>query len=113
MTEVRGLCLYSTATQIPGGTALASSYDTSWKSEDSTGPSDNWPVLAQRGLPTSKQGALFDNTVTFLPTALRCGTRTLLACQRALGACPGVCTLRSHGSYKTILAQEAKSGNGC
>ncbi len=27
--------------------ALASSHATSWESEDSTGPSDKWPVLAQ------------------------------------------------------------------
>jgi hypothetical protein len=44
---VRGLHLYSTATQTPQGAALASPYNTSWESEDSTGPSDKWPVLAQ------------------------------------------------------------------
>ena len=38
--------------------ALASRHDTSRECCHSTGPSDKWPVLAQRGRPTSQQGAL-------------------------------------------------------
>ena len=38
--------------------ALASRHDTSRECCHSTGPSDKWPVLAQRGRTTSQQGAL-------------------------------------------------------
>src|SRR2546428_3276676 len=57
---VRGLCLYSTATQLPGDTALASSHDTSRESKDSTGHSDKMPVLPHRGRTLCEKGALLD-----------------------------------------------------
>ncbi len=47
MTKVRGLCLASTATQKGDLPALASSTDTSRKSENFTGRSDKTPVLTQ------------------------------------------------------------------
>ena len=47
MTEVRGLCLYSTATQKGDLSALASLHDTSWEWDHSTGHSDKTPVLIQ------------------------------------------------------------------
>ena len=55
-TEVGGLCLASTALQHPKDAALASLTGTSWESEDSTGPSDNGPVLVQHAGP----GTWFD-----------------------------------------------------
>src|SRR5690242_14338298 len=60
MNKFRGLLLASTATRNPlPSRALASTTATS-------GLSDNQPVLAQRGLPTSKQGALL-STKNVLP----------------------------------------------
>jgi hypothetical protein len=70
--------LHRTSVHQRACTALASTHDTSWESskEDSTGLSDNWPVLAHSGRRTAcKQGTLFNNTVTFLPSTLRAGTR--------------------------------------
>src|SRR5438874_12593254 len=63
MRKLRGLLLASTATRhpLPNG-ALASPAATSWESEDSTGATDNCPVLAQH----AEQGALV-STENVLP----------------------------------------------
>src|SRR5215831_14916080 len=55
-TEVGGLCLASPAIQHPKDAALASMTGTSWESEDSTGPSDQWPVLVQHAGPGTLVG---------------------------------------------------------
>src|SRR6266852_6840110 len=43
---------------------------------------------------------------------LPCNRQTLFSYQCAMGACPGACALRSHGSYTTLLMVAQKSGNG-
>ena len=65
--EARGLCLASTATQYPEGTALASSTDTS-------GLSDHQPVLTQH----AKRGALLR------PSTFDAGTDCFPATPRTL-----------------------------
>src|SRR5258708_16941234 len=72
MTKVRGLCLRSTATRNPEGTAWGSSRDPSWERFRSTGASDNCPVLAQRGRTTSEQGAFPIDRERFTPARRSC-----------------------------------------
>jgi hypothetical protein len=52
---MQGACAGLCRTSAPEGAALASLTDTSCESEDSTGPSDKWPVPAQRGRTTFEQ----------------------------------------------------------
>ena len=123
MNKFRGLCLYSTATQLLGGTALASSHDTSRECCHSTGPSDNRPVLAQHA-----ESAALSLYYAILPwpsgshPPLLSGT--WLAAQagnpRAVSLC-GLAPVRqlwlvrqqSALAHILILTQESKSGNGC
>src|SRR5713226_1844064 len=63
MSKLRGLLLASTATRNPlPNCVLASQAATSWEPEDSTGATDNCPVLAQH----AEQGALV-STENVLP----------------------------------------------
>ncbi len=70
---------------IPEDTALASPAATSWQcKEDCTGPSGKRPVLAQRGLPTSEQGALSLDRERFTWTRRSCPEP-----DRSVGKVPG------------------------
>jgi hypothetical protein len=88
--------------------ALASSHNTSRESEDSTGPSDKRPVLVQRGLPTSKQGALLSTENVLPHRGFSMGTRPFSwkgTCRRTVSLFrrrvpQPTCTYSSRGAKK-------------
>ncbi len=100
------LCLRSTATQTPGGAALASSRDTSPHTIRGIGLHDNQPVLTQACRMSSVFSALFypgrliRNLVYALAMLRRC--RPQLSLSAVLAYCKGMDILAQSAFWPTV-----------